>query len=276
MNPSPTRRHASEGGVKPQNHKEVSADAHAAAPDGTSERSTVEVAGGGDLSVPSAFVPSPTPEDEALEKAVRAFRQKVAPVAGCDACVHTPPDGPMACEGHALRAAVAREQEAARSALASRFWDMVQRGGAEECWPWQGRSDLEGYGRFVFGKHERLAHRIAYELHHGAPIGPRVVLVHRCRNRLCVNPLHLTASTVQESNAATRAAGRNARGEDHGHAQLSEEEVREIIRRRAMGEKVPALAEEYGVSPRHIYYITSGKKWAHITASSSGQNDGEQ
>jgi len=219
-------------------------------------------------------MPPPPSEGAALEQAVLAFRQKVAPVAGCGACVHVAPVGPLACEGHALRAAVARELEATRAALASRFWEMAQRGGEEACWPWQGRTDLEGYGRFVFGKYERVAHRIAYELHHGAPIGPRVVLAHRCGNRLCVNPTHLTAGTVQDSNAATRAAGRNARGEGHGHAQLSEEQVREILRRRAMGEKVSALAAEYGVSSRQIYYITGGKKWAHVTASTSEKDGG--
>jgi hypothetical protein len=217
----------------------------------------------------------PPPSEAAeLEEAVLAFRQNVAPVAGCGACVHGASVGPMACEGHALRTAVARELEAAQGALASRFWEMVQRKGEEECWPWQGRTDLDGYGRFVFGKHERLAHRIAYELHHGAPIGPRVVLWHRCKSRLCVNPTHLTAGTVQDSNAATRAAGRNARGEGHGHAQLSEEQVREILRRRAMGEKVSTLAAEYGVSSRQIYYITSGKKWTHVTASTSEKDGG--
>ena len=51
--------------------------------------------------------------------------------------------------------------------LAERFWPLVERGTPSACWPYTGREDLEGYGRFRVDGHDRLAHRVAYQLHHG-------------------------------------------------------------------------------------------------------------
>jgi hypothetical protein len=62
------------------------------------------------------------------------------------------------------------------------------------CWPWQGNLDRDGYGKL--GK--RLAHRVVYSvLVKVVPAG--LVLDHLCRNRCCVNPLHLEPVTSLEN-----------------------------------------------------------------------------
>jgi hypothetical protein len=87
-----------------------------------------------------------------------------------------------------------------------RFWSKVQRGAADECWPWTGARCKNGYGNFRVGslkdasRRTALAHRVAYELEYGFTtenIGLDVD--HLCRNRLCVNPQHLELVTRREN-----------------------------------------------------------------------------
>ncbi len=58
------------------------------------------------------------------------------------------------------------------------------------CWGWAGRIDGAGYGRWS----RHLAHRLSYEFHVG-PIPEGLVIDHLCRNRSCVNPVHLEVVT---------------------------------------------------------------------------------
>lgn len=76
----------------------------------------------------------------------------------------------------------------------TRFWARIDRRSAGECWEWIGPVTANGYGRFsprVDGVLRRvMAHRVAYEDLVG-PIPDGLVIDHLCRNRRCVNPLHL-------------------------------------------------------------------------------------
>lgn len=67
----------------------------------------------------------------------------------------------------------------------------------QECWRWQGFIRANGYGEISWKGKTRLAHRVAYELHTGAPIPKDHDLDHvvtrGCKHRDCVNPHHLEA-----------------------------------------------------------------------------------
>lgn len=71
---------------------------------------------------------------------------------------------------------------------AERFWEKVDKTG--ECWWWRASLDAHGYGSFYMDGRTRYAYHVAYEW----LVGPRpdgMDLDHLCRNRACVNPVHL-------------------------------------------------------------------------------------
>lgn len=73
------------------------------------------------------------------------------------------------------------------------------------CWTWIGPKDPVGYGRHK----NRLAHRVAYEIHYGAiPAG--YVVHHFCHNKLCVRPDHLECMTASE-HAQRHSLGKHVR-----------------------------------------------------------------
>lgn len=72
------------------------------------------------------------------------------------------------------------------------------------CWEWTGSRCGGGYGTAkAFGKNV-LVHRASYEMCVG-PIPTGQQLDHLCRNRRCVNPIHLEPVTSREN--VLRGAG---------------------------------------------------------------------
>lgn len=67
------------------------------------------------------------------------------------------------------------------------------------CWVWEWSTQKRGYGDFrAFGKTHYLAHRASYAAYKGEiPDGLHVM--HKCDNRSCCNPDHLTLGTNQDN-----------------------------------------------------------------------------
>lgn len=146
----------------------------------------------------------------------------------------------------------------------ARFWGKVDRRGPGECWRWIGPAFTHGYGMFSIWPRVVLASRYCFELTH-RPLREGEVVMHSCDVPLCVNPAHLRAGSHADNEADKVAKGRQARGERHGMARLTIEQVREILARYsgARGEQT-TLAREYGVHPSTVHLIVHGKHWQGV------------
>ena len=78
----------------------------------------------------------------------------------------------------------------------SDFWKNVAVGGMDACWPWLRAVTSAGYGSVFIDGRRQSAHRVAYALVHG-PIPDSLVIDHKCRNKVCVNPRHLDLVTTR-------------------------------------------------------------------------------
>jgi len=124
------------------------------------------------------------------------------------------------------------------------------------CWLWLGKIGRGGYGTHK----DKRAHRIFYEAHL-AQIPHGMLVCHKCDTRLCVNPSHLFLGSYADNHDDMRKKRRQAHGEMHGMAAISEEEVTEIREWLAAGATQSALAAVFGVSQPQISNIATGKAW---------------
>lgn len=133
----------------------------------------------------------------------------------------------------------------------NRFWEKVQQGRKEDCWPWIASRDEAGYGRFWQIGRMVGAHRVAYELAKG-PVEQGRVVMHRCDNPSCCNPHHLSLGTAKDNSDDKVAKGRQACGESHGRAKLTNANVEAIL---ASKSPLAVLATLYRVSKSVISSI---------------------
>jgi 6-pyruvoyltetrahydropterin/6-carboxytetrahydropterin synthase len=100
-------------------------------------------------------------------------------------------------------------------------------GDPDECWPYLGAKDEDGYGYCslrIAGVNK--AHRLLMWLR-GYDIEGRVVM-HSCDNPPCCNPSHLKVSTHAENEEDKDRKGRRQKGEEHYAALLTDIQVIEL------------------------------------------------
>lgn len=165
-----------------------------------------------------------------------------------------------------------------KSGDVKRFLSKFIKGLPDECWPWiASRFHKTSYGQFR-GAGDVLAHRFSYRFFKGRiPVG--LLVLHSCDNPGCVNPNHLFLGTSKDNTADMIAKGRRGafslgpgdracKGEDHGQAVLTEQDVatiRSLYRRVSYhGSNARQLALEFGVNQNQITRIVKGKRWKHV------------
>lgn len=147
------------------------------------------------------------------------------------------------------------------------FWGRVRK--SRKCWIWTGsKFTNSGYGNLRYEGKVQSAHRVAWMLTYGAiPRGKGhhgVCVLHRCDNRLCVNPEHLFLGTMAENRSDCVRKRRHAHGERHARAKPTDGEVLHIIELRSKGATQVELAKRFGVSQRTIRQIIDGDGWKHL------------
>lgn len=145
------------------------------------------------------------------------------------------------------------------------FWPRVEK--TDGCWNWTGAHASRGYGSYrPDGKYAQiyLVHRVSWVHHNGGQQIPQgMVICHSCDNRKCVRPEHLFLGTPADNSADMRAKRRQAFGE-RCKRKLTEEKVREIRRRLAIGESTTSIARDFGVTQAMVSHIRTGRKWALV------------
>ncbi len=128
------------------------------------------------------------------------------------------------------------------------------------CLLWLGGVATHGYGQFAVNGRSRLAHRLAYERAHG-PIPDGNVVMHKCDVKLCINPAHLMTGTMADNNLDKKVKGRGAFGTRHGHAKLTEDQVRAI---RIDSRSQSKIGADYGIHQHQVSLIKRRLNWGHV------------
>jgi hypothetical protein len=90
--------------------------------------------------------------------------------------------------------------------MMERFMRHVKR--TPECWEWQGATGGTGYGEFCVKGALMAAHRVSWELHNGV-IPEGSLVLHKCDNRRCVNPVHLFLGSQSDNMLDASRKGRH-------------------------------------------------------------------
>lgn len=94
--------------------------------------------------------------------------------------------------------------------IKSRFISKIEINCETECWEWKAGKFLDGYGAFgcyLNGEYKtRRAHRVSFEIFNSIITDGKQIL-HKCDNKICVNPNHLYEGSHSDNMVDLRNSG---------------------------------------------------------------------
>lgn len=144
------------------------------------------------------------------------------------------------------------------------FHDLYEPEPNSGCWLWTGACNWNGYGFYKRAGKTSPAHRVAFAIAFPDIDLTGKVVMHKCDNRVCVNPDHLAVGTQAENiqDMRRKGRGRPRKGEKHPMAILTEADVRAIRQSKA---SLNEEARRYGVVRYAIWAIRNGRNWKHVS-----------
>lgn len=153
-----------------------------------------------------------------------------------------------------------------KGTLEEKFWRRVKK--TNTCWEWIGCKDTGGYGQFWNIHLQKLqkASRIIWVIQNGE-IPNGLFVLHKCDNRICVNPNHLFLGTAKDNiqDMLKKGRGDYLKGEKNVSAKLTLKKVkiiRKLYKQSNLSQK--DLAKKFNVHYRTIFDIVNGKTWKHM------------
>ena len=133
-----------------------------------------------------------------------------------------------------------------------------------ECHECTSHSTSGGYP-CISRKGFKYMHRYIYYQKTGQK--PEVVM-HKCDNRICINPNHLKAGTRLENALDRSSKGRTVTsdrsGENNTQSKLTEEDVKSIRDMIYKGYSNVSIGKSFGVTHQQISHIRCGRKWKEV------------
>lgn len=151
------------------------------------------------------------------------------------------------------------------------LWAKVDVRGEDDCWPWKGFKNEQGYGRTWINDKGYYAHRVIFDLANpgvislNAPTDTNDIgfLRHRCDNPSCCNPKHLVPGTHTDNMQDKVARGRSPdfSGDKGPRCKLTMDQATKARVLRAAGRSARDLAAVFGISLPSMKTLLAGKSY---------------
>lgn len=134
-----------------------------------------------------------------------------------------------------------------------------------DCWDWNGTIHRSGYAVMNYNNKQTSAHRISWMLNFGK-IPDKLIIMHKCDNKKCTNPEHLSLGTPKNNtqDMLEKGRGRPKYGENHPFRKLDDNKVREIRKLLTMGVSVGRICKDFEISQGALDALRKGITWKHV------------
>lgn len=136
-----------------------------------------------------------------------------------------------------------------------RFWSKVDVKGDDDCWNWKASIfKYGGYGQFWINYTQMNASRVAYMMTYGTIESTKILVLHKCDNKLCCNPSHLYLGNHSDNMSDTLARTSVRRGR---YTKLKDGELWLMRKLFDAGINRTLIGKMFKMSRNSVYYLLS-------------------